>query len=267
MKKVVLVLGGGGAKSFAHLGIVKVFQRHNIPIDVLVTCSGGSFIGALLASGASISSIKREFYKTIRRIKWFRLSFSRKSILSQSNVDNIIDRLKVSPNIEDLKIPIKIVATNLSLGDLQVFETGSVKDSVKASMAFPGVYRPIKIGDYLYVDGGVLNATPADVARLDSSSSVITVNLDNKISDTDLKRSNAFQIIHRSIYIPLLKQRMKVIKDNSDIILEPFSDYKFNLSSWSDILRFHSIKKMELFYNLGVKEAESKVLAIKEMLN
>jgi NTE family protein len=71
-RKIGLALGGGGAKSFAHLGIIKTLQENNIPIDFLATCSGGSIIGSLIACGIPIEDIIKEFYLTVKKVKWLR---------------------------------------------------------------------------------------------------------------------------------------------------------------------------------------------------
>ncbi len=267
MKKLALILGGGGAKSFAHLGVIKVLQENNIPIDLLVTCSGGSIIGALIASGANIEEIKKEFYKKTRRINWFTLKLSRKGLLSQKNIQSILKHLGADIDIRDTKIPIRIMSTNLNLGELKIFKSGSLKKAVCASVAFPGIYKPVKIGDYLFVDGGVLNSIPADIGsrEIGRGNVTVTINLDY-ILNGEINESNVFQIIHRSIYIPMISRRKEIVKKNSDIILEPFKDKNFGFKNSADILRFYSVKKMETFYQLGVEEAEKKINQIKLLL-
>lgn len=267
MKKLALILGGGGAKSFAHLGVIKVLQENNIPIDLLVTCSGGSIIGALVASGISIEEIKKEFYKKTRRINWFTLKINRKGFLSQKNIQSILSHLGADIDIQDTKIPIRIVATNLNLGKLRIFKSDSLKTAVCASVAFPGIYKPVKIGDYFFVDGGVLNSIPSDIGsrEIGHGNITITVNLDNVLNG-ELNESNIFQVVYRSIYIPMISRRKKVVKKNSDLVIEPFKDKNFNFRNWTDILRFYSVKKMESFYKLGVRETEKKVDRIKLLL-
>ena len=267
MKKLALILGGGGAKSFAHLGVIKVLQENNIPIDLLVTCSGGSIIGALIASGVSVEKIKKEFYKKTRRVNWFTFKLSRRGILSQKNIQSILEHLDADIDIRDTKIPIRIVSTNLNLGELKVFKSGSLKKAVCASVAFPGIYKPVKIEDYFFVDGGILNSIPADIGsrEIGRSNVTVTINLDNVLNG-EINESNVFQVIYRSIYIPMISQRKEIVKKNSDVIIEPFRNKNFNLRNWTDILRFYSVKKMEVFYQLGMKEARKKVNQIKFLL-
>lgn len=233
---------------------------------MLVTCSGGSFIGALIANHVPINKIKQEFYTKTRRIKWFRIKLSKKGFFSQRNVRSIMGKLVPNIDIAETRIPMRIIATNLNKGELAIFKQGNLKEAVCASMAFPGIYDPIKINDDLYVDGGVLNAVPSDIARQENDNIVITINLDNNSNNETLDETNVFNIIHKSLYMPLLQKRGKIIKENSDIILEPFKTSEFNLRNWSDILRFHSVKKMEYFYQLGINEAKNKLKKIKEFI-
>ena len=120
-KKVGLVLGGGGAKAFAHLGIADVLKENNIPISMIVSCSGGSIIGALLANNISSKTIKRIFYSLSKRSNWFLPKFSRKGLLSQKNIKNILIDTCGNIDISKCKIPFYTVATNLNSGKLHVF--------------------------------------------------------------------------------------------------------------------------------------------------
>jgi len=266
MKKIALVLGGGGAKSFTHLGIIKVLQDNDIPIDLLVTCSGGSVIGGLIACGLSVDRIKNEFFRTIRRINWFRIKFSRKGFLSQRNIEHIYEELGADIDMADTKIPIKVATTNLSQGQLMVWSKGGLKKIVCASVAFPGLYKPVLIGKDYYIDGGILDAIPADVARAEKGYLVITVNLDGQLGK-NVNVSNVFHIVHRSIYIPHILQRRKIIDDNSDIVIEPYQDLVFNIRNWADMFRFHSRRRMDHFFKLGQEQAELHISQIRAKLS
>ena len=265
-KKVGIVFGGGGAKSFAHMGVVKVFEENDIPIDVLTTCSGGSIIGALIACGISIEDIKKEFYKITKKINWLRPNVSTKGFLSQKNIKNILFHFCGNKNIEDLNISLSIVATNLSKGKLKVFTKGNLIEAVCASSAFPGIYPPVEIDGELYVDGGVLNSIPADVCRniVGKDNVVISISLDESLQEVD--KNNVFSIVHKSIYIPILKRRQHIIRENSDININIFEDRPFNIKNWRDILRFYSEKKMEYFFRKGEIEANKVINDIKKII-
>jgi len=267
-RKIGLAFGGGGAKSFAHLGVVKVLRENDIPIDFLATSSAGSLIGALIANDIPIKEIKSEFYQILRRIIWFRPTLSKKAIMSQRNFKNIILDLCGDINIEESKIPIKIIATNLNTGKLHIFDKGNLKDAVCASSAFPSIYKPVQIGEYYYVDGGILDSIPADVCReeLGEDGIVISVSLDGYLSK-HIEKINIFSMMYRTIYIPLINNREKTIAENSDVIIKIFKDHEFNFKNWREIFRFYSPARMEMFIKMGEDEARKYVEEIKELLN
>lgn len=266
-RKIGLALGGGGAKSFAHLGIIKVLQENNITIDYLATCSGGSIIGSLIACGIPVNDIEEEFYLTVKKINWLRPKINGKGFFSQQNIKNILYKFCKKKKIEDLEIPMGIVATNLNEGNLHVFTSGSLVEAVCASSALPGIYQPVEINNKLYIDGAILNSVPADICRkhVGKDGIVISVSLDEKLNLEKIK-NNTFGIIYRSLYIPIMANRRDVIMNNSDININVFEDRDFNFSNWKDTLRFYSENKMREFYLKGRKEAVERVEEIKKVL-
>ncbi|MBT3817163.1 MAG: patatin-like phospholipase family protein [Candidatus Magasanikbacteria bacterium] len=266
-KKIGLVLGGGGAKSFAHLGIIDVFREHNIPIDVIVSCSAGSLFGAFAANNISSKRVKEVFVPRLSRSKWFLPGLSRKGFLSQKNIKDISKKLCGDICIEDCAIPFHTVVTNINTGDLHVCNSGNLAKSIGASMAFPGMYAPVKIDGELYVDGGVLNGIPADVCRniVGKDGVVISINLDG-VMRGEIKNYSMIGVVYRSLYISLFKQRQKILKENSDIVIPVFHKTNFNFKSWRDILTFYSIKKMDEFYELGREKAHEHIESIKESI-
>ncbi|MBN2260595.1 MAG: patatin-like phospholipase family protein [Clostridiales bacterium] len=267
-KKVSLAFGGGGAKSFAHLGVVNVLRENNIPIDFLATCSAGSLIGALIANDVPKESIMKKFSEILKRVTWFRPTISKKAILSQRNFQNIITDLCGDINIEESLIPIKIVTTNLHTGKLHAFSEGNLKDAVTASSAFPGMYKPVKIGEEYYVDGGLLDSIPADICRdfVGENGIVISVSLDGYLSKK-IESINIFSMIYRAVYIPLINNREKIIEENSDIIIKVFDHQEFNFKNWKEIFRFYSVSKMDNFVKLGEDAARMHLNDIKRLLD
>jgi NTE family protein len=267
-KNVSLALGGGGAKSFAHLGVIEVLQENNISIDHLATCSGGSIIGALIACGVSIEEIRSEFYQTVKKVNWLRPRVNGKGFFSQQNVITILSKFCKEKKIEDLEIPISIVSTNLNNGKLKVFTDGNLIEAVCASSAFPGIYQPVEIDKQLYIDGGILNSIPADISRKEMGNNgiVISISLDEKLNE-NIDKNNTLSIVHRSIYIPLIANRQKIINENSDIKINVFADHDFTFSNWRDALRFYSEAKMECFYIKGKEAAVKRIDEIKKLID
>ncbi|MEA3424536.1 MAG: patatin-like phospholipase family protein [Bacillota bacterium] len=266
-KKVGLAFGGGGAKSFAHIGVVNVLKENNIPIDFLATCSSGSMMGALIANEVSNIAIRKKFSETLKRVSWFKPTISKKAIFSQRNIQSIIVDLCGDINIEDLKMPMNIITTNLNTGNLKAFDSGNLKDAVTASSAFPGIYKPVKIGEDYYVDGGLLDSIPADICRefVGDDGIVISISLDGHLSRT-IDKINIFSMMYRAIYIPLINNREKIIKENSNIIIKVFNHQEFNFKNWREIFRFYSIARTDEFIKLGEEAAIEYLDEIKELL-
>lgn len=264
-KKVGIAFGGGGAKSFAHIGVINVLRENDIPVDFLATCSAGSLIGALIACGLDSDKILVKFSEIVKRLSWFRPTISKKAILSQRNFGNILLDLCGDIDIEELEIPIKIVSTNLNKGSLKAFSSGNLKNAVTASSAFPGMYKPVKIGEDYYVDGGLLDSIPADICRneVGEEGIVISISLDGHLSEK-IDKINIFSMMYRAIYIPLISNRQKIIEENSDIVIRVFEHQEFNFRNWREIFRFYSVSKMEEFIKLGEEATRKQINEIRQ---
>jgi NTE family protein len=267
-RKIALILGGGGARSFAHLGIYDVLKENNINIDLIVSSSMGSLIGVAIASKIPSELIKKEFYKLVTRINWGRINISNKGFFSQRNIIFLLHKLINYKNIEDLPIKTIIIATDLIEAKMVTFTKGDIVKAVRASSAFPGIYSPIKIGNMLLSDGGIINSIPSDIGRKNVGKEGIVISsiLDNnrRAPLKDLK--NTFQIIWRSIYIPLVISREKNVRENSDVIFKPLNSEALTFKNWKDVLKFHNPRIMESFYNKGRVEAKKHISKIKRLI-
>ena len=201
---IALSLGGGGAKTFAHLGVLDALKKHNIPIDFLVTCSAASVIGVLYNSGVSSEEIKKEFKK---KRKW--LYIARRSIFKRV-LEKFIKKRNIV-NIENLKIPMSIVAVDLKSGKEVIFENGDPLLIPLGSSAYPGIWKPVKYKDYELIDGGVLNPDPANIARNKVGSNGIVISITLKMEFTKESTKTRFSTVLKSLYLLSLKYRNKTI--------------------------------------------------------
>ena len=174
--KIGLALGGGAAKGFAHIGVIKMLEASGIHPDVVAGTSAGSVVGALYASGMDAFALQQTaFGLDEAKIRDVRL-FSGGLVQGQALQDYVNQLLHKQP-IEQLKMPFAAVATELETGTRTVFVRGNTGRAVRASSSIPGVFEPVEIHGKHYVDGGVVSPIPVDAARRLGADFVIAVDI------------------------------------------------------------------------------------------
>jgi len=164
-KGIVLVLGGGGARGYAHIGVIEVLEENNIPIVGVIGTSSGAIMGAAYCSG-QLSYIK-ELALSLTKIDVIKNFFSFPSpehIFSLRKAEQWFQPFK-KVKIEDLDIKFISVAIKLSNSERFLFDKGSLFDAVMASICIPGVFSPFKKKKAKYIDGGLVDLVPVDVAK------------------------------------------------------------------------------------------------------
>src|SRR5690349_3046488 len=150
--RIGVALGGGFARGLAHVGVLKVLEEANIPVDFIAGTSVGSVIGAAYASGISAKELE-EIAALVRFKDFSRWTFSRFGLFSNDKMSIFLSKVLRCKTFEGLKIPLAIAATDIITGDAVVFTTGDLVDPVRASCAYPGMFQPVRIGGRLLVDG------------------------------------------------------------------------------------------------------------------
>ena len=158
--KLGLALGGGFARGLAHIGVLKVLEEENIPIDFIAGTSVGSVIGAAYASGLSAKELE-EIASLVRFKDFSRFTFSRFGLFSNDKMAIFLRKVLRCKTFEELRIPLAVTATDIVTGEAAVFTSGELIDPVRASCAYPGMFHPVKIGDRLLVDGLLTHSVPA----------------------------------------------------------------------------------------------------------
>jgi NTE family protein len=196
--KIGLALGSGGARGFAHLGVIKALKDAGIPIHLIA----GSSMGALVASfyGAGIDMDRLYKLSTAFKRKYF-LDFTvpKMGFISGKKVKEFIKVFTHGKNIEELSIPVGIVATDLLTGEKVVFQTGPVADAVRASISIPGIFVPEKQNGRILVDGGVSDRVPVSVAREMGADIVIAVDVSRVKRNAEI--TSIYDVIMQSIDI------------------------------------------------------------------
>ncbi len=186
---VGLVLGSGAAYGLAHIGVLRVLEKENIPIDILAGSSMGALIAAFYGAGLRSADLERMAKSLDRNTAFFKLvgfgdlSLAHHGFLHGRQVTRFMESYLGDMTFQDLQIPVKIVATSLTSSQEVIFETGRVVDALRASISIPGIFRPLRWKGELLIDGGILNPLPVDVLTRLGVKKVIAVNVLNGPED------------------------------------------------------------------------------------
>jgi NTE family protein len=176
--KIALALGGGAARGFAHIGVIKALEAHGIVPDIVVGTSAGSLVGALYASGYGGFDLQRTALQLDDTViaDW---SLPDRGFIKGEALQNFVNQAVQNRLLEKLNKPFAVVATDLQSGEPVVFRTGNTGMAVRASSSVPGVFQPVNINGRDYVDGGLVSPVPVRAARGMGADLVIAVYISN----------------------------------------------------------------------------------------
>jgi NTE family protein len=178
--KIGLALGGGAARGFAHIGVIKALEAQGIVPDIVVGTSAGSLVGALYAAGNNGFALHKLALEMDEAAisDWSVPLFAKSTgVLKGEALQNYVNRTLNQIPIEKMKIPFGAVATDLNSGLPILFTRGNAGMAVRASSAVPSVFQPVRIGEHAYVDGGLVSPVPVRFARQMGADFVIAVNI------------------------------------------------------------------------------------------
>lgn len=219
--RIGLVLGGGAARGFAHIGVIKALEAQGIVPDFVVGTSAGSLVGALYAAGNNgfaLHKLALEMDETAISDWSVPLFASAAGVLKGEALQHYVNRTLNNLPLERMKIPFGAVATDLRTGVPVLFRRGNTGQAVRASSAVPGVFQAVRIGEQSYVDGGLVSPVPVRFARDMGADFVIAVNIsaqpDAQPSTTTLDLLlQTFAIMGQSINYYELRE--------ADIVIQP----------------------------------------------
>jgi NTE family protein len=188
--KVALVLGGGAARGFAHIGVIRVLEQERIPVDLVVGTSVGSLIAALYASDRNSFDLEWTAFQLQQEdIFDFRLvtAITGMGLARGERLEAFVAQRVKQQSIEELQIPFAAVATDLNWGERVVIDRGSIAKAVHASSAIPGVFEPVQHMGKLLVDGGIVDNVPIDVARAKGADLVVAVDISEGVGNVDIR--------------------------------------------------------------------------------
>lgn len=180
--KVALVLGGGAARGFAHIGVIKALEAQGIVPDLVVGTSAGAVVGSLYAAGLNGFELQKLALE-IEENQFSDWSLPDRGVLKGEALQNFINKAVGNRPLEKLPRSLAVVATDLASGEPVAFRTGNTGMAVRASSAVPGVFQPTQINGRDYVDGGLVSPVPVRTAREMGATFVIAVDISARPRD------------------------------------------------------------------------------------
>ncbi len=215
--RIGIALGGGAAKGFAHIGVIKMLEANGFKPEVVSGTSAGSLVGALYASGMDAFAMQQHAVALdearIRDVTLFN-----GGLIRGQKLQDYVNEMVGSRPIEKMKKPFAAVSTRLETGERIVFVRGNIGQAVRASCSIPGVFEPVKIGDFYYVDGGVVSPVPVDAARQLGADFVIAVDISTRTTGETPK--NMLGVVNQSITIMGQKLGQQELA-RADIVIRP----------------------------------------------
>jgi NTE family protein len=215
--KIGIALGSGGARGFAHVGVLKTLIEEKIPIDLIAGSSMGSLVAAFYGSGYDMNTMVK-LSTSFRRKYYLDFTIPKMGFISGRKVKELVRFFTKGKSIEELSIPIGIVATDLIKGERVVFTKGNLSDAVRASISIPGIFVPEQIDGRLYIDGGVVDRVPVTVAKEMGADIVIAV--DVSPFEAEPKISSIQDVIIQSIDI-MQRELVKHMSMDANVMIRP----------------------------------------------
>lgn len=252
--RVALVLGSGGVRGMAHIGVLEELEAANIPIDLIVGCSAGSMVGALYADNPCVESIKEAVWQ-VRSDNLFEMNLfqCRYGLCQGKSMKKVLDYYLEAETFSDLKIPLVIVTSDLYTGELIPLGGGDLVNAIQASCSIPFVFVPCEVGGRICVDGGTINPVPVQVAIDLGADIVIAVDLCELLPKTFPK--HLFGVAKRSAEIAFMWQN-ETCTGKADVIIRPRTS---GVGCFND-------KMKEAIYQAGKNAAKEQLPRIKELL-
>lgn len=249
-----LTLGSGGARGLASIGVIKVLEEKNIEIDELTGSSIGAAIAAYYAVHGEITGLEKKVLSMTKTdfLKLIDFNKLKRSIIKGHKIRIFMQQTIGEHKFSDLKIPLKIISTNILEGESIVFEEGDLLEAVMSSISLPGIFPPMKKEDMMLLDGGILAPTPVSYL-----STRAKVGVDFTIRHEKPQTIDTFNAISLSFTL-LRTNGLEGRTDENTVILRPNTGLELN-----GLLRFDHAAQ---FIAAGEREAREKMDLIKELI-
>ena len=215
-KTVGLVLGGGGAKGFAHLGVLKALEEKGISFDIISGVSAGAIVGVFLAAGKSVDEIMKLMKKN-KFTDYAKVNLPVKGLMSLDNLKKNLEKHLSVREFKDLKYPFYVGVTDLKAGKIDYLSEGSLIPAVQASSSIPVLFSPVKIEGTVYVDGGLIDNVPIK-PLIDKCDKLIAINI-MPLTESE-KVDNLVDIAVRTFQLSVNAVNDE-LKEKCDLFIEP----------------------------------------------
>ncbi len=250
---VALVLGSGGARGYAHIGVIQVLEQQGIHPDLIVGTSAGSIVGSIYASGKTAEEL-RDIALNMKANDVRDVKLDMKGFFDGQKVENYVNQQVNNTPLESLKIPMYVVATELKEGKKVVFNYGNTGQAVRASVSIPSMFIPTRIGTDEYVDGGLVSPVPVGVARDLGADVIIAVDILAQPMHTET--SNVWGMFNQNINIMQSRLAEEELK-HADIVIQPDLREKGHI---------FDVKGRALTMQAGVDAAQNQLTTITTLL-
>lgn len=262
--KIGLALGSGAAKGLAHIGVIKVLEEHNIPIDYIAGSSIGALVGAHYAAFKDTKRLEDLIINFDRRqgFKLFDPSFVG-GLVKGKKFEKFIDEVLEGATFTSLQIPFSAVATNFHTARPVALDSGNLTTAIRASASAPAFFQPITYKNKLLADGGLSNPVPVDIVKVMGADIVIAVNLDTVYSENSLlKAPSLTKVPVHSINI--LRHNLSLQSSKTaDVIIAPHGEYDISFIGWNF---FFNTEKAKLVIAAGEKAAREAMPTIQAVI-
>lgn len=251
---IALVLGSGGARGYAHIGVIEVLEKNGIHPDFIVGTSAGSIAGSIYASGKTAQQLKDiALNMQVNDVREFNIGLQ--GFFDGSKVENYVNEQVDQKRLEDMKIPMYVVATELKHGNKVIFNKGSTGQAVRASISIPSMFVPVNISGRDYVDGGLVSPVPVNVARDLGADIIIAVDILAQPIHTET--SNVWGMFNQNINIMQNRLAAEELK-NADIVIQPDLREKIHI---------FDVKGREMTMQAGAVATQQKLNRIEVLIN
>ncbi len=252
-KPLYLALSGGGGHAAAHAGVLRTLEREGIPVAGIAGVSGGALVAAAWAGGADVDGLIEQ---AARLHPWTWVRGWGGGLLSGTKLGMLIDEFLPVPTFDGLRVPLAVVATDLDTGERVILREGDLRDAVRASCSFPGVFPPMQVGGRRLYDGGVAEVIPVRPARemAGEAGAVLAVDVNG---GTKWPAAESFVAVALRAGLTLLRGRSRAELAGADLVIAP----AMGDSAWMQP------RKIPGFYQAGEEAAREALPELRRLLH